>query len=169
MIDIEYIRTMATYSEWQNTSIVQAAGTLDDTERHKHRGAFFGSIQGTMNHLLWGDRIWMHKFAGTQKPSMASIPESISETDGWSSYRTARVAMDAAISAWAESVDPSWLQGDLSWFSGAVKRNVSKPRQLLIVHFFNHGTHHRGQIHSMLTAAGAAPDDTDLPFMPQHS
>lgn len=166
MIDLNYTHTMARYSAWQNNSIITAAGTLEDEERNKHRGAFFGSIQGTMNHLLWGDRIWMHRFSGSAKPIMASIPESIAETNSWASYCTERAEMDGAINNWAKNLDPSWLEGDLSWFSGAVNCTVTKPKKTLVVHFFNHGTHHRGQIHAMLTSAGAVLDDTDLPFMP---
>ncbi|MFK8082994.1 MAG: DinB family protein [Granulosicoccus sp.] len=157
---------MARYSAWQNNSIVEAVETLADTERVKPRGAFFGSIQGTLNHILWGDRIWMNRFAATEKPSMDSIPESINETDDWAEFCIERHAMDVAISAWSQSLDPAWLLGDLAWFSGAVNRNISKPKQTLVVHLFNHGTHHRGQIHAMLTAAGVTLADTDLPFMP---
>ena len=75
-----------------------------------------------MNHLLWGDRIWMQRFANTEKPNKKSIPESIDETDGWTSYQTERLAMDTSISNWAESLDPMWLAGGLTWFSGAVNR-----------------------------------------------
>jgi uncharacterized damage-inducible protein DinB len=56
--------------------------------------------------------------------------------------------------------------GDLGWFSGAMGREVTKPKALLVLHMFNHQTHHRGQIHAMLTTAGARPGDTDIPFMP---
>jgi uncharacterized damage-inducible protein DinB len=58
------------------------------------------------------------------------------------------------------------LAGELSWYSAAMQTEIRRPRWALIVHFFNHGTHHRGQVHGMLTAAGARPTDTDLPFMP---
>ncbi len=167
MIDIEYIRTMARYSTWQNTNVITAGEALEDDERCEQRGAFFGSIQGTLNHLLWGDRIWMARFADTEKPRMGSIPESIGETDGWAEYCLARAAMDVQISDWAGSLDPAWLEGELTWFSGAMNRTVSKPKQTLVVHFFNHGTHHRGQVHAMLTAIGKMPADTDLPFMPE--
>jgi len=54
----------------------------------------------------------------------------------------------------------------LEWFSASAQRNVCKPKPMLIMHFFNHATHHRGQVHAMLTAAGAQPDDTDLFYLP---
>lgn len=157
---------MARYGAWQNESMVSAAEALDGSERQRQRGAFFGSIQGTLNHLLWGDRIWMHRFADTEKPRMTSISDSINETDHWDEYCVARSAMDATITDWAKRMDSNWLDGDLTWFSGAVNRDVSKTKQLLVIHFYNHGTHHRGQVHAMLSAAGQTQNDTDLPFLP---
>jgi uncharacterized damage-inducible protein DinB len=76
------------------------------------------------------------------------------------------VAFYAQILAWAHAVDAAWFDGDLTWFSGGLGRDVTKPKQLLVLQLFNHQTHHRGQIHAMLTAAGAKPDDTDIAIMP---
>ncbi len=70
--------------------------------------------------------------------------------------------MDDAIIAWSSTLPPEWLEGSTSWFSGALGREMTKPNWLLATHFFNHQTHHRGQVHAMLTGAGAKPDDTDL-------
>lgn len=166
MISTDYIRLMARYTLWQNAGMTEAATTLDEAGRMADRGAFFGSIAGTLNHLLWGDRLWLSRFAGTAAPRTGSIAESTGETPDWDSYRTERTATDALIARWAETLDPAWLDGELSWWSGAAGREVTKPKAALVVHFFNHGTHHRGQVHAMLTAAGARPQDTDIPFMP---
>ena len=67
---------------------------------------------------------------------------------------------------WAHGLDDVALAGDLTWYSGAAGREVSRPMAMLVTHFFNHGTHHRGQVHAMLTAAGMRTDDTDLFMMP---
>ncbi|MBT4428135.1 MAG: damage-inducible protein DinB, partial [Rhodospirillaceae bacterium] len=64
MISPDYVRTMATYNRWQNGSLYDAANTLSDDERKQARGAFFGSIHATLNHILWGDQIWMSRFTG---------------------------------------------------------------------------------------------------------
>ena len=64
--------------------------------------------------------------------------------------------------ALAYKVDGAWLAEDLTWFSGAANREVRAPLRLLVTHFFNHQTHHRGQVHAMLTAAGQDTGDTDL-------
>ena len=73
-----------------------------------------------------------------------------------------REKADTAISRWANKVDDTWLSEDLTWFSGAANREVRAPLRLLVTHFFNHQTHHRGQVHAMLTAAGQETGDTDL-------
>lgn len=167
MITSDYARQMARYSNWQNESLTTAADGLDDAARQQDRGAFFGSIAGTLNHLLWGDRIWLDRFAGTGAPNFGSISLSVEEEPDWPAYKTARAACDAEISRWAASLSERDLQGDITWFSGSIGQEITKPTNLLIVHFFNHGIHHRGQVHAMLTAAGAKPDATDLPFMPE--
>ena len=66
MIDVGYVRTMAAYNAWQNRSLYRCASALSDEERRRDCGAFFGSIQATLNHLLWGDSIWLSRFAGTR-------------------------------------------------------------------------------------------------------
>ena len=165
MIDTAYVATMARYNRWQNRSLYTAADTLDDAARRADRGAFFGSIQGTLSHLLWGDTIWMNRFDGWDAPEVA-IPDSPSWIDAWEALKRRRADADAAILTWAQGLGEADLTGDLGWYSGAMGRDVTKPRALCITHFFNHQTHHRGQVHAMLTAAGARPEDTDLVFMP---
>ena len=167
MIGPMHARTMARYNRWQNESLYSAADTLDDTERTADRGAFFGSIQGTLNHIYWGDRMWMSRFAGTAKPAAPNIPASVGECESWESLKEQRAAFDAKIIAWADALTEADLAGDLSWFSGAAQHDVTKPLWSLVTHFFNHQTHHRGQVHAMLTAAGARPDDTDLFLLPE--
>ncbi len=167
MADLDYIRLMARYNAWQHVGITMAADSLTGEALLEDRGAFFGSVFRTLNHLLWGDRIWMHRFAGTPAPEMESIGESVGETADWDSYKAARREMDRVILDWAEGLGPEWLDGDLTWWSGAAGREVSKPKSMLVTHFFNHGTHHRGQVHVMLTAAGAVPGASDIFLMPE--
>lgn len=161
----EFTLNMARYNRWQNESLLTAAQGLTQSDRTKDCGAFFGSIEGTFAHLLWGDRIWMSRFAGTQAPE-GGIPTSSQALGTWDEFSALRRDFDQRILQWAHEVSPSWFEGDLTWFSGAVGRDVSKPKSVLSAHFFNHQTHHRGQIHAMITAAGGRADDTDIPFMP---
>ena len=103
-------------------------------------------------------------FAQTPAPSVGA-PQSTSMFEKFSQLREARVAMDSTIQTWAADLDPEWLKDDLHWHSALLKRDVSKAKWVLLTHFFNHQTHHRGQVHAMLTAAGTKPDDTDLMLM----
>lgn len=165
MITPDYARTMAAYNAWQNRSLYAAAATLSDEERRRDRGAFWKSIHGTLNHLLWADRIWMSRFDGWEKPAFA-ISDSARMIDPFEALHAARVEADARIAEWAGRLTPDALAGDLTYYSGAWGREVTRPWAVLVTHMFNHQTHHRGQAHALLTAAGAVPEATDLPWMP---
>lgn len=165
LVTADYVRVMARYNAWQNASLAQAAATLDAAERAWDRGAFFGSITRTTSHLLWGDLVWMSRFDGGPRPDVGISGSPDLFPDG-PETRTCRVETDRRIRNWAEALTDADLEGDLRWFSGALGRETVKPLAFCIVHMFNHQTHHRGQVHAMLTAAGARPGDTDLFILP---
>jgi len=165
MIDRAYVQRMARYNRWQNENLYGTADTLSDAERRRERGAFFGSIHQTLSHLLWGDRMWMSRFTDVPKPP-GGIPESVSLYSDWDGLKTERKSFDQMTLNCADSVDPAWLNADQTFYSVASKSEWTHPRWVLVTHMFNHQTHHRGQVHSMLTQAGGKPSDTDLTFMP---
>jgi uncharacterized damage-inducible protein DinB len=164
MITPGWVRLMAAYNTEMNRRVYAAADSLSAAQREEVRGAFFGSIHGTLNHLLWGDATWMHRFDDWAKPP-GGIRDSVALFPDWDAMKAARADRDARIEAWAARVDPAWLERDLSWFSGALGRDVTRPVWILVTHFFNHQTHHRGQVHALLTGFGARTGDTDLPFI----
>ena len=166
MIDLAFVQLMARYNRWQNGNLYGVADTLDESERRRDRGAFFGSVHATLNHLLWADRMWMSRFAGWPKPAVG-IPGSVSLYPDWDDLKRERAATDASLIAWADGLYDGWLAGDCAWFSGSLGRDVVKPRWIVVTHLFNHQTHHRGQVHALLTQAGGRPDDTDLFVMPE--
>ncbi|MEM8538574.1 MAG: DinB family protein [Pseudomonadota bacterium] len=157
---------MARYNAWQNDGLRTMIPTMDRDELYKDRGAFFGSIMATLNHLLWGDTLWISRFDGGAGPNVpAQDHKDITPTPAvWAAER---FRMDARIKLWAQSVSAIDLVGDLTWYSGFAKREITKSKSLCVMQLFNHQTHHRGQVHAMLTALGQKPDDTDLPFMPE--
>ncbi|MBO0735147.1 MAG: DinB family protein [Alphaproteobacteria bacterium] len=161
MITPAYIRTMVTYNTEMNRRLYDAAARLSDAERRRPRGAFWGSIHGTLNHLLWGDQQWMSRFDNRPKPDVG-IRQSAEMIPDFSVLSAERKRVDADITDWAARVDDAWLAREMTWFSGAANREVRAPHRLLVTHFFNHQTHHRGQAHAMLTAAGEETGDTDL-------
>lgn len=161
MVTPSYVRTMAAYNAEMNRRLYGAAGQLSETDRRAPRGAFWGSIHGTLVHILWGDHQWMSRFDSWPRPA-TPIKESDRFIDSWVELCAARAKADADIARWAGKVDEAWLGEDLMWFSGAAQREIRAPKRLLVAHFFNHQTHHRGQAHALLTAAGQATGDTDL-------
>ncbi|HWD57871.1 MAG TPA: DinB family protein [Stellaceae bacterium] len=161
MITPAYVRTMAAYNSEMNRRLYAAASRLSDTERRRDRGAFWHSLHGTLVHILWGDGQWMSRFDGWERPA-TPIRESDGMIEDFASLSTRRAGADAKIEDWAARVDEAYLVRDLTWFSGAAEREVSAPYRLLVTHFFNHQTHHRGQAHALITAAGEKTDDTDL-------
>ncbi|MCE8008605.1 DinB family protein [Aestuariivita sp.] len=165
MIDRAYCVMMARYNAWQNHSIYHAAAGLDEAARELDRGAFWGSIRKTLAHLAWADQIWIARFDGGNGPDLGGMEAM--EQYGWSDLWTLRPQLDARIAAWAQFAQEDELTGDLTWHSGFLGQDLTRPKALCVVQLFNHQTHHRGQVHAMLTAAGARPEDTDLPFIPE--
>ena len=164
MITPDWVRLMAAYNAEMNRRIYAAADRLASDQRTEDRGAFFGSVQGTLSHLLWGNRFWMHRFDGWEKPPGGIAASPALYTD-WDAQQLARAEVDAGIETWASRVDAAWLAGSLSWFSAAMGRDITRPTAILVTHFFNHQTHHRGQVHALLTGFGEKTGDTDLPFV----
>jgi uncharacterized damage-inducible protein DinB len=155
---------MAAYNAELNRRLYASADRLDESARWQERGAFFGSIQGTLSHLLWGDCAWMSRFDGWERPE-CGIADSPRLHAVWERLKADREAADARIEDWAARVDPAWLAGEFTWVSSAARREFTRPAAVVVTHFFNHQTHHRGQVHAMLTAAGEATGATDLPFV----
>lgn len=160
-----WVINMARYNAWQNRSIYAAADKLTDTDRRADKGAFFGNLHNTLAHILWADRVWMYRF--NQTPPKSPIGDQGLGPDyaNWDRLKTERVAFDTTIREWASTVSEDWLGHDFTWSNVARTRTATRPAWQLVTHFFNHQTHHRGQAHALLTAAGAKPEDTDFYLM----
>jgi uncharacterized damage-inducible protein DinB len=156
-----YVRTMAAYNAEMNRRLYDAAARIPDDARRQERGAFWGSLHGTLCHLVWGDQMWMSRFDGWEKPAVIQ-KQSAAMVEDFDALRRQRVDADARISDWAGRVTDEWLAGELKWFSPSANQELSKPRSFLVTHFFNHQTHHRGQAHALITACGEKTGDTDL-------
>jgi uncharacterized damage-inducible protein DinB len=168
VISPEYAQLMARYNRWMNQQVYAACEKLNDAQRKSDQRAFFKSIHSTLNHLLWGDYMWVGRF--THETSLAkSYPKASIGTDfydDWRDLKAARIAMDDDIDTWAASITHAWLENDFTWYSGLTKSTRSKPAWLLVTHLFNHQTHHRGQLMTLLSQFGIDPGVTDLMLMP---
>lgn len=165
MIQPGYLQRMARYNRWQNESLYKAANQLDDADRRKDRGSFFGSIHETLSHILWADQIWMSRISDWASPG-TGVPGSTSLFDDWDELCRLRNEADHKFIAWADDITQAEIDGDLNYVdSGGTPQ--TRVRAVCLMQVFNHQTHHRGQVHAMLTSAGLATEDTDIPFMPE--
>ena len=162
MISREYCVTMARYNEWMNRRLYEVCATLTPEELARDRGAFFGSIQATLDHIVYADLAFLSRFTGDPPEPP---PLGVALHVDFASLRSARGALDARLLDWAASVEADWLLGGLTYTSKVDGRSRTLPRWLLATHLFNHQTHHRGQVTTLLRQAGLDMGTTDLPFM----
>lgn len=164
----EHAQVMARYNRWMNDKLYDVAARLDDAERKKDRGAFFGSIHRTFNHLLVADRVWMGRFLGVELQEGEFGPGGIRSLDQelyaeFEELRRERARTDDEIDAYAATLTADKLAGNLRYLRrGAVNEF---PLWHAVAHAFNHQTHHRGQVTTLLMQAGHDPGVTDLVAM----
>ena len=172
----EHFQLLAAYNQWMNAKVYEAAGRLSASELARDRGAFFGSILGTLNHIVVADTVWLKRFV--THPSCVDSFQSVAELDNPGSpdqilfddlgrLKEHRIWLDRQIIDWISQLSERDLDVVLSYHN---MKGVSANKRYssLVLHFFNHQTHHRGQIHAMLTACGARPEPTDIPAMPRN-
>lgn len=165
---------LASYNAWMNTKLYDAAVKLSPHELALDRGAFFGSILGTLNHLVVADTIWLQRFAHHPTQDAAqhaaldhvrqiSSPAGLDEVlfTELALLRQRRTLLDGAISAWTAVLTAEDLAHNLGYANTKGVLN-SKNMAALLLHLFNHQTHHRGQVTTLLAQAGVDVGVTDL-------
>lgn len=164
---------LAQYNQWMNSSIYQSASELGDAELAKDRGAFFGSIMGTLNHLLAGDTVWLQRLSAHDHPFQALVHVHELKTPTaldsilyaqLDSLWAARTQVDGLIVRFVDELTDKVLASSLS-FGNAKGEPCKKNVGALLQHLFNHQTHHRGQVTTLLTQAGVEVGVTDLVAM----
>jgi uncharacterized damage-inducible protein DinB len=151
-------RMLARYNRIANERLYEACGRLEPVEFRRERKGSFGSIHGLLNHVLLGDRIWMSRFAGrghTTPPLNYILFEDFSE------LRSARAAHDREIEAFFAQTDTDFLQRQLPYTNNQGKDYV-ETAPVAVLHFFNHQTHHRAQVHVMISQTDIKPPSLDM-------
>jgi uncharacterized damage-inducible protein DinB len=157
-VSIRTFRRLALYNRLANERLYSACAELPDGERKKPRRAFFCNMHGTLNHIMVGDRIWLARFAGGEVPSVGL--DTILYED-FAKLSAARAREDARIEAFTVSLDPGFLAKSIAYINNQGRR-FNDPVEMLLLHFFNHQTHHRGQVHDMLSQTDIPPPVLDL-------
>lgn len=161
MITPDYCRLMTRYNTRQNTALLAVVDRLSPRSRWQDRGAFFGSIAATLNHIYWGDVLWLARLTGAAPPPIRTSPKFEAPSD-WAEYADLRRDTDQRLERWAAALDRDAMHGEVSWRAGSAAQLFVKPRAMCIAGLFHHQTHHRGQVHHMLADAGVAPPAADL-------
>jgi uncharacterized damage-inducible protein DinB len=165
MMSHDWLGASARYNRWMNDKLYALAAGLSDEARKSDRGAFFKSIHGTFNHLLVTDRIWLARFKGETVPDGFLGPSGIRAIDQelyveFDELRRERVLTDYELATWVAELTPERLAAPLVFLRRGQQHE--SPLWWALAHVFNHQTHHRGQITTLLSQEGCDPGVTDL-------
>jgi uncharacterized damage-inducible protein DinB len=157
----DHFEMLAGYNRWANRRLYAAAGALPDAEYRSPRGAFFGSLHGTLNHLVVADRIWMRRFTG-EGPVQTQLDEIL--FDDFGALSVAREVEDERIVRYVDGLSEADLAVTFTYRTIVQPKDMTQPLAPALAHFFNHQTHHRGQAHALLSAiaGNAAAPSLDL-------
>ncbi|MFC3675264.1 DinB family protein [Ferrovibrio xuzhouensis] len=158
-LPLQHARRFARYNRWANARVYDACAALAPEDYYAARPSFFGSLHTTLNHILVGDSIWLGRFKGSPPPHITALNQ-ILHAD-FASLRTARSAKDAEIIAFCDGLDDAALEGTFT-YTNTRGQTFTDPLFPPLMHFFNHQTHHRGQVHGLLSHAGASPPELDM-------
>lgn len=157
-------QTMAAYNRWMNDKVYAACAELSDAERKLDRKAFFGSIHGTLNHMLLADRLWFGRFIGRPFKVERLNQELFAD---FTELRAERLLTDQDIEGWAQGVSDAQLAGKFRYTSMVNPALRVYDMWVCVTHFFNHQTHHRGQVTALLSQCGKDYGVTDLIWLPE--
>ena len=167
---IAQFKTLAQYNTWMNRAVYDTCAALSDNERKRDLRAFFGSIHRTLNHLLLTDRVQLGRFVGEDRAR--SLDDSgraieIRSLDqelyaDFATLRCEREKTDAMIEAWTRDITADFLAGEMVYDAMSAAGRYRVPMWIAVTHFFNHQTHHRGQVATLLSQLGHDPGVTDL-------
>ena len=158
---LDHYRMYAAYNAWANRLVYAEAGKLEDADYRRNLGAFFGSLHGTLNHLLAADRIWMKRFTG--EGDAPGRLDAILHED-LASLTASREAEDGRLATFVDSLTEERIAADFTYSPITNPGSITHPLGPALAHIFNHQTHHRGQCHAMLTALGGPSLALDLLF-----
>lgn len=166
----EQFRALARYNRWMNRRLYDTAKQLSDGDRKRDLGAYFGSLEGTLNHILLTDRLWMARLTGDEG-SFASRDRfgELIPFEGqaqilypvFAELEQNRDRLDRQIEFWVDRLTVDEFETTLDYFNTTGTRR-SHPLWQILTQFFNHQTHHRGQVTTLLFQLGKDPGPTDF-------
>ncbi len=150
---------MARFNQWVNGHIYDSVAALTDEDYRRDRRAFFGSIHNTLNHLLVVDRLWIGRIRGADT-GIKSLTDIL--YDEFEPLRAARRREDEGLIELVDGVDEESLTATVVYRRMLGSGEQQTRLDHILITLYNHQTHHRGQVHAMLTQAGVTPTDIDV-------
>ncbi len=149
----------ASYNKWANDLLLQECEQVTTEEYHRNLGVFFDSIHGTMDHLYVADKVWLYRFTGQGDP-IDSIDEQL--TSDFATLQEKRRQLDDRICSVIDQMQEKDFLRTIIYRTVRKPLVTQQPLGAALFHFFNHQTHHRGQVHAMLTQQGRTPAALDM-------
>lgn len=156
----EHLLYLAGYNRWANARIFDVAYSLADVDRRRDCQGFFKNLHATLDHVIVAERIWLARWNGDPQP-FDDLATPLH--DNFEALEKARIAQDHVLSEMVDRNDDAALAQELSYHNMAGEP-LKLQKGLILLHLFNHATHHRGQCHHMLTQLGADAPVLDMPF-----
>ena len=162
-MSLAQVKVLAEYNQWMNNKLYDVCEKLPDRERKLDRGAFFKSIHGTLNHLLVADKVWLGRFEN--EPFIVDGLDQIL-FENFIELRQERQVTDHRINQWVASLTEDILNQPFHFKTIVNPINRTCTLWMAVTHFFNHQTHHRGQLTTLLNQCNADSGVTDLLYLP---
>ena len=163
MSTLDVFKTFARYNRWMNERLYAVCAEIPDAERKRDRGAFFESMHGTLNHLLLADKLWLGRFLG-EPFAVDSLDQELH--GDFDAMRTDRERTDGVIIDYVDSLDEAAIDAKFRFTTMVDPAEHSYVLRHVLQQFFNHQTHHRGQLTTLISQAGYEPGVTDLMWLP---
>ena len=158
-----YFELMAQYNQWVDSKIHDVCLGIPDELRKKHMGAFFKSIHSTLNHIYYGDLAWLVRLCeNTFTPRQIDVDLY----EDFNELKEVQEKMESDIIDWVNSLAPEKLNQTFDYVSNVNNFSRTLPIWVLANHMFNHQTHHRGQVTTLMKQLGHEPGITDIPWLP---
>jgi len=158
---MNHLPMMARFNRWANARLYASVAELDDDAYRKDRGAFFGSIHHTLNHLMVVDRLWSARIQNRDS-GIRSLDQVLFQD--FEALKSGRVEEDGKLIALVDEMSDQAFEAPVR-YRRMIGDGLEEVRAgHILITLFNHQTHHRGQVHAMLTQAGVTLPPLDVVF-----
>lgn len=163
MFPENHYELMAEYNRWMDGKLYDICSRIPDNDRKKDMGAYFKSIHGTLNHIYYGGIAWLERLRDNRFTPRKLGAEIFEDFDD---LRAAQERLDLELIEWAGTLTREYLETEYEYVSNVDGKTRKLPRWILAAHLFNHQTHHRGQLTTLIMQLGIDPGITDIPWLP---